>query len=204
MAATEAAVRPIYCDGCTLEATVEHLRRRIARLEWSSRFRPIHISTLILTPAPPQALEDHFYYPSGLPHDPGRRALLEDLLAACGVAASGESKEATLRKFQHAGFFVAEAVECPVDPEAGTDFDTLLSRLTPTLARRIRYSYRPKSVLLLSKRLSGVARALAGSPEAKLLLQGGEPIALADPSDAADRERFREQVRGLLGNSSTG
>lgn len=203
MSARQAAVGPIHCDGCTLEATAEHLRRRTARLEWASRFRPIHISTLILTPAPPQALEDYFYYPSGLPTDPDARALLEDLSAACGVNASVEGREAALRKFQHAGFFVAEAVECPVDQEAGADFDSLLARLMPTLARRVRYSYRPKSVLLISDRLKGVAQALAsGGVEAKLLPAEGEPIGLADPSDAGARERFREQVRGLLENPS--
>jgi hypothetical protein len=202
MSATQAAVRPIHCDGCTLEATAEHLRRRIARLEWASRFRPIHISTLILSAAPPANLEDHFYYPNALPVAPAERALCEDLLAACGIDPQTGNREAALRKFQHEGFFVAQAVECPVGPEAGTDLDSLLSRLMPTLARRVCYSYRPKSVLLLSQRLNGVAQALGNGIEAKLLLDGA-PVAVADPADAGAREHFREQVRRALGKQSS-
>jgi hypothetical protein len=198
MAATQVATRPIHCDGCTIQATAEHLRRRIVRLEWASRFRPIHISTLILTPMPPAALEDDFYYPGDLPREPAARALFEDLLGACGIATTAKSRESALRQFQHRGLFVAEAVECPVAPEGETGFDELLARLTPTLARRVSFSYRPKSVLLLSDRLNRVARTLDDRSGAELLLWKGAPVALADPSQDGARQRFRAQVSSLL------
>lgn len=200
MSAMQAAVGPIHCDGCTREATAEHLRRRIARLEWASRFRPVHISTLILLPAPPHAPEDYFYSPHKSSAASAGRALREDLLTACGIDASGEEWEAALRRFQHGGFFVAEAVECPV--EAEDDFDALLSRLMPTLVRRVRYSYRPKSVLLLSKRLGVVAQALPGALDDDVTVRTAtEPP--DEPAKFADREGFRAEVRHLLENLSS-
>ncbi len=197
MSATQAGLRTIYCDGCTVEASPEHLRRRIARLEWASRYRPIHITTLILAPAPPAAIEDFFYAPEGKPGEPGALAFYEDLLAACGIAGAAESREKALGMFQHAGFFLAEAVECPV--EEGTDFDALVARLTPTVLRRVRFSYRPKSVLVLSNRLAGVAKALSEAETgAEVLLWDGAPVALADAADAEARKRFRDKVSALL------
>ncbi len=174
------------------------MRRRIARLEWASRFRPIHITTLFLMPAPSAAQEDHFYHPGSMPKDPAACALFEDLLTACGIDPITTDKEALLRQFQHGGFFVAEAVECPAEPEDQADFGALLSRLMPTLERRIRYSYRPKSVLLLSDQMGGVAQALSTRLDAEVLLWQAEPVGLAAPTDAAARKRFREQVAALL------
>jgi hypothetical protein len=197
MSATQAGSRTIYCDGCTVEATPEHLKRRIARLEWASRYRPVHITTLILAPAPPAALEDFFYAPEGKPGEPGALAFHEDLLAACGVAEAAENREKALGMFQHGGFFLAEAVECPV--EEGTSFDALVARLTPTIVRRVRFSYRPKSVLVLSERLIGVAKALSEAKTGtEVLLQGGAPVSLADPADSEARKRFRDNVSKLL------
>ncbi|MDE3137437.1 MAG: hypothetical protein KGL59_12745 [Acidobacteriota bacterium] len=195
---TAGGVRTIHCDGCTVEASPEHLRQRIARLEWGSRFRPIHIGTLFLAPAPPAALEDFFYAPEGVPREPDALAFYEDLLAACGIAGAAEGREKALGAFQHQGFFLAEAVECPV--EDGGELDSLILRLTPTILRRVRFSYRPKSVLVLSERLAGVASALRGAgSEAEVLLWEGAPVALAGAGDAAGRERFRTQLKQLLG-----
>jgi hypothetical protein len=189
--------RTIYCDGCTVAATPEHLRRRIARLEWTSRYRPIHITTLLLAPAPPAALEDFFYAPERLAGDEQALAFYEDVLAACGVSASGETKERALAEFQRGGYFLAEAVECPV--EEGTDFDSLVSRLTPTILRRARFSYRPKSVLVLSECLAGVAKALGEAGiETNVMLWDDKPVKIADAGDAEARKRFRDEVSALL------
>lgn len=202
MSATQAAVEPILCDGCTRQATPEHLRRRIARLEWASRFRPIHVSTLFLMPAPPVTQEDYFYHPSELPKEGTARAMFEDVLAACGVRSASGDKEAALREFQHKGFFMAEAIECSIEPEEEAGFGDLLSGLMPTLERRIRHSYRPKSVLLVSDRLRGVAKTLPGRVDAEVLLWEEEPVALANAADNSDRGRFRSQVASLLSRSS--
>jgi hypothetical protein len=201
MAAAQQSPQPIHCDGCLLESSPEHLRHRIARLEWASRFRPIHISTLFLGPAPPTALEDFFYYPTGLPLDPAARALFEDLVAAAGIPPAPEtgSREPALAALQHRGFYFASCVECPLEPAAESDFDSLLARLLPALLLRIRRSYRPQSVLLLSGRLAGVAESLAAAGLGEnLLLSAGAPVPLPDPADTAARDLFRSRLASLL------
>src|SRR5207249_10650226 len=35
------------CDGCGQAASAEHIARRLRRLEWATRFRPVHIHTLL-------------------------------------------------------------------------------------------------------------------------------------------------------------
>src|SRR5271170_1398857 len=51
------------CDGCGAPADEAHLRQRIERLEMATRFRPIHIQTLLLADSPPSRVEDYFYRP---------------------------------------------------------------------------------------------------------------------------------------------
>jgi hypothetical protein len=167
-------------------------------LEWASRYRPVHIAMLVLAPAPPAALEDYFYAPEALPREPGALAFYEDLLAACGFTAGGERKEDPLAKFQHAGLFLADAVECPVAEGAEEDLDSLIARLTPTVVRRVQFSYRPKSAVVLSERLAGVTRALG---EAGIKVEA-LPVAIARAEDLAGRERFRAQVRGLVAGAN--
>ncbi|HEV2388774.1 MAG TPA: hypothetical protein VGS20_16140 [Candidatus Acidoferrales bacterium] len=198
MATPQAAPRPILCDGCALEAGPAHLRQRIARLEWASRFRPIHIGTLLLAPAPARDLEDYFYFPVGMPRHPAARAFVEDVFAACGMPSVQASREPALRAFQHRGFFVAHCVECPLEPRAPADFPALLQSLMPTLVRRVRVSYRPKSVLLLSGLLGPVAESFAACGLASSLVGQGLPLELPDPADDAARECFRSRLASLL------
>jgi hypothetical protein len=201
MSWAQTAASPIYCDGCGQEASAEHLRQRFARLEWASRFRPIRIETMILVPEPAQEVEDYFYFPQGWPKDPEARALQEDLLASCAVFQKGaENREAALDRFQKAGYFLANCVECPTGTLGGEEFDAFARRLTPILARRIRFSYRPKAVLLISERLAEVAKALSGAGlEARLLMGPGGPVAIPKSNDIQGREQFRAEISSLLG-----
>jgi hypothetical protein len=200
MTAALADTRPIVCDGCAREATGEHLRHRTARLEWASRYRPIHIGALFLTPAPPEKLEDYFYFPHRQAEHPGARALEDDLLAACGInRKDGANQDAELREFQQAGYFLAECVECPTGNLGDEEFDTLLATLMPALVRRIRFSYRPKAILPISNRLAKAVEALRHTEiEARLLLRGEMPVLWPAAGDEAGRERFRAEVGALL------
>lgn len=202
MSASKAQVEdtsPVRCDGCTMAASPEHLRSRIARLEWASRYRPIHIATLILAPGPAPAIEDFFYAPDAPPREARFRALYEDLLSGCGVEGAGEEKPRALAEFQRGGFFLAHAVECPAAEEGSAEFDDLLAHLTPTVVRRVRTSYLPKSLLVLSPRLAGVARALGEAGiEAEMLPRGGDPVPIPEADDADGRKRFREKLKTLL------
>jgi hypothetical protein len=181
----------LRCDGCARAVGPEHIRRRIARLEWSSRFRPVHIAALLLTPAPPAQLEDFFYFPGAMPGEPAARALVEDVFETCAIPLVGGSREPALRAFQHRGLFLADCIECPLEDDAPLDFDSLLAALIPTLVRRVQFSYRPKSLVLLSHRLSPEFDALSAFPQRSSL-------ELPDPLDLAARARFRAQFAPLL------
>lgn len=207
MRPAEEAMMPIYCDGCGREASDEHLRRRIARLEWASRFRPIHIDTLILTPEPPEEIEDFFYFPEEWPQDPEARAFQEDLLESSGISQKrANSREGGLLSFQQAGYFLAHWVECPAGLSGFEEFDAMARQLRPAVERRIRFSYRPKAILLVSERLTEAAKALGGEGlEGRLLvMRDGEPVPVPISSDSEGRARFRTKVASLLNQAASG
>ncbi len=49
------------CDSCGAQVDDAHIRQRIERLELATRFRPVHISVLLIDAAPPVRFEDYFY-----------------------------------------------------------------------------------------------------------------------------------------------
>src|SRR5260370_31869535 len=55
----------LVCDGCGQAATAEHIARRLQRLEWTTRYRPVHISTLLLGAFSPLRDEDFLYAGGG-------------------------------------------------------------------------------------------------------------------------------------------
>jgi hypothetical protein len=73
------------CDGCGTTVDAEHIRSRIERLEMATRYRPVHIQTLLVGTAPPERTEDYLY-----------------------------SSETTGAELQRNGIFLAYAVECPL------------------------------------------------------------------------------------------
>lgn len=148
--------REIRCDGCGVVAAPEHLRLRVERLQLATRFRPIHIDTLILYPAPPQRAEDYFYSPAHSREDrsASSRAFFDGVLAAAGINPDdGKSEETLLAEFQRAGFFVTECCECPME-SGGISSADLTARMAPSLLRRVQFSYKPKHILLLSSELA--------------------------------------------------
>lgn len=171
--------REIRCDGCGVVATPDHLRRRVERLELATRFRPIHIDTLILYPAPPQRVEDYFYRPahSREERSPSSRAFFDGMLAAAGInAVENKSEELLLAEFQRAGIFITECCECPLEGSATSSAD-LAVRMAPSLLRRVQFSYKPKRILLLSGELAPLIPLFrqAGLRE-NLLPREGKPI----------------------------
>jgi hypothetical protein len=78
------------CDGCGATVDGEHIRARIARLELATRYRSVHIQTLLIGVAPPERAENYLY--------------------------SSEKEAAELQKN---GIFLVYAVECPVAGDAG-------------------------------------------------------------------------------------
>lgn len=163
----------LVCDGCRQLASAEHTAQRLKRLEWTTRWRPIHIGTLLLGTASPKS-DDHFLYAGKF----GGEAELA--LKEAGVSASGKTAEATLAEFQRGGFFLTHILECPVERESAgqASIEQPLQQRISFVAARIRRSLKPKRIVLISELPWAVAEALAnaglGCP---ILLRDGQTLA---------------------------
>src|ERR1700720_4661740 len=105
------------CDGCGAQVDEGHIRSRIERLEHATRFRPIHIQVLFLAAAPPQQPEDDFYRATtSTKRSAASQMFFDEITKSLGRKPSDPAdEEATLTEFQRAGFYLAYAVECPVE-----------------------------------------------------------------------------------------
>ena len=76
------------CDGCGAQVDDAHIRRRIERLELATRFRPVHISVLLIDAAPPAPIEDYFYRATSdrSERSPASREYFDGLAKCAGVA----------------------------------------------------------------------------------------------------------------------
>ncbi|MGB6429290.1 MAG: hypothetical protein WBF06_01795 [Candidatus Acidiferrales bacterium] len=181
--------QPIFCDGCGLAASPTHIRERLARLEVATRYRPIHISVLFVDVSPDAGLD--FYDVSSRPA--GAREILLDAL---GIAVPSETSGAShasaielrLTEFQRRGFFFASVSECPL---AIVSAAQIIDRLGSTLLKRVQFSYRPKSVVLLSGALSPLVPMLARAGQGIRVIPDGAPIAWPRPGDSAGELAFR-------------
>jgi len=137
------------CDGCGQLAPPEHIARRLQRLEWSTRFRPIHIQALLLTASAPESDSDFLYRLEGpFTGEAGQ------LLSALSIITEGKSAEDVLTEFQKRGLLLASILECPVEaPNDPSAFREVLERHLPQALARIRRSLKPKRVLILSSEL---------------------------------------------------
>ncbi|HXH66404.1 MAG TPA: hypothetical protein VNH19_10295 [Candidatus Limnocylindrales bacterium] len=137
------------CDGCGQLATGEHIARRLQRLEWATRFRPIHIQALLLAASAPESDSEFLYSPEG-----PFIGLAGDLLAAISISTAAKSNEEVLTEFQKRGLFLVYLLECPVHQGTeATEAVNLLDRHLPQAVARIRRSLKPKRVLVLSTEL---------------------------------------------------
>jgi hypothetical protein len=137
------------CDGCGQLASADHIARRLQRLEWATRFRPIHIQALLVAASAPETDSDFLYSA-----DASFTGLAGDLLSALSISTAAKSKEEALAEFQKRGLFLIYLLECPVAPGTGpTETVDLLDRHLPQAIARIRRSLKPKRVLVLFKEL---------------------------------------------------
>ncbi len=105
----------LRCDGCEQPASPEHIARRLQRLEWTTRYRPVHIGTLLLGAVAPRNDSEFIYCPAGKWN--GEAQLL---LSAAGLVLDGKSAESVLAEFQRGGFFVTHVLECPLEGGGGS------------------------------------------------------------------------------------
>jgi len=182
----------LACDGCGQSASPEHIARRLRRLEWTTRYRPVHIGTLLLAAVSPQADED-FLYAAQFKGEAGR------LLEAVGISTTGRSAEVVLSEFQRGGFLLTHMLECPLETGRSEQqpLEDLFRKRLPHVVTRIRRSLKPKRVVLISEPLAPLAarfsEAELGCP---LILDDGKPFAL-DSADASSAVRHLRQSLGM-------
>jgi hypothetical protein len=166
----------ILCDGCGQPAAPEHIARRLQRLEWATRYRPIHLHTLLLGAISPLVLAEFLYSP-----EKSHSGEAAHLIAAAGISISGKSADAIQSEFQRRGIYLTHVLECPLDvPSTGPDFLTnaFITRL-PALFTRIRRSLKPRRLVLISRSLTPLIERFASAQlNCELVLDDGRAFAL--------------------------
>jgi hypothetical protein len=182
----------LSCDGCGQSASPEHIARRLERLEWTTRYRPIHINGLLLGGVSPLTKED-FLYAGEFRGEAGR------LLEAVGISPAGKSPEIVLSEFQRGGFFLTHVLECPLESvESGLPSrEDLLSKRVSSVMTRIRRSLKPKRVFLISEMLAPLTARLASAElGCPVSLDEGKPFGL-DSSNFSAAVNHLRQALGL-------
>lgn len=174
----------LRCDGCGRLASPKHIARRLQRLEWTTRYRPVHIGTLLLGAVAPLQDSNFIYSPAG-----GWGGDAKILLAAAGVTTEGKSAEAVLAEFQRGGFFLTHVLECPSEDGTDDDLQQLIANCLPSVLTRIRRSLKPKRLVPLSQALDQFLPVLKSSElPCAILLDQQKPFALdADTAESAKR-----------------
>jgi hypothetical protein len=188
MALAMTATNPLACDGCGQPAGLEHIARRLRRLESTTRYRPVHINTLFLGASSPTS-ESEFLYAGKFEGEAGA------LLDAIGLSWSGKMPESVLADFQRSGFFLTHLLECPPEASSGNAFAAQLAERVPAVHVRIRRSLKPKRVVMFSPELETVvaqfSEAGLGCP---LVLDGGKPFSLGAETSDSSRRRLRDAL----------
>lgn len=164
------------CDGCGQPASPEHIARRLKRLEWATRYRPVHIQTLFLGSASPE-VDAEFLYAPGTEFRGEAAALLE----VSAIAAARKSADSVLVEFQRRGHFLTHALECPWEQGTGGGRSVvdLLAQRASAVAGRIRRSLKPKRVVLLDAATESlVTKWSSGELGCPVLLNEGKPYDL--------------------------
>jgi hypothetical protein len=173
----------ILCDGCGQPASPEHIAQRLQRLEWATRYRPIHLHTLLLGASSPQMPAEFLYSP-----EEAHAGEAANLVAAAGISSAGKSGDAILSEFQRRGIYLTHVLECPLDVPSNTAYflsNALVTRL-PTLFTRIRRSLKPKRLAFISSSLTPLIERFASAQlSCELALDDGRAFAL-DHSNPAE------------------
>ena len=187
-------VMNLRCDGCGQTASPQHIARRLRRLEWATRYRPVHIQALLLGGAAPHEDADFLYSPSG---EFGGEAGL--LLHAVGISSAGKAVEAVHAEFQGAGFFLTHLLECPLEDGSGSTANAakLLREHLPAVAGRIRRSLKPKRVMLVTEVPQPVVQdILALDLGCPIVLDEGKPFRFSSSAEELMSSRFRGLLSG--------
>jgi hypothetical protein len=189
----------LRCDGCGQLASPEHIARRLQRLEWTTRYRPVHIGTLLLGATAPLEDSNFIYSSAG-----GWGGEAKILLAAAGVTTEGKTAEAVLAEFQRGGFFLTHVLECPLKGGTDDDLQRLIANRLPGVLTRIRRSLKPKRLVPISQALEQFLPVLSsGELPCAILLDHEKPFAL-DADRADESSRLREALASQSASARQG
>jgi len=180
------------CDGCGQAATAEHIARRLQRLEWTTRYRPVHVHTLLLGAFSPLRDEEFLYRSDG-----EFRGEAAQILEAVGISPAGKTRDAVHAEFQRAGFFLTHVSECPLEDERNLKggIQAALKKRLAAVATRIRRSLKPKRVMAITEELAVVLDDIVamdlGCP---VLLDHGKPFLLESGPGENGAARLREAL----------
>jgi hypothetical protein len=171
----------MLCDGCGQPASPEHIARRLQRLEWTTRYRPIHLHTLLLGAVSPSNDAEFFYSP-----DEAHSGEADHISAAAGIASENKNADALHSEFQRRGFFLTHVLECPLDPAAdAASAESAVDARLYTLFTRIRRSLKPKRLVFISGSLSPLIPNFAAAQlGCEIVVDDGRAFAL-DNSEAS-------------------
>jgi len=184
------------CDGCGQTASTEHFARRLRRLEWTTRYRPVHIHTLLLSALSPLRDED-FLYASGGEYGAEFRGEAAQILDGVGISTAGKARDAVHAEFQRAGFFLTHVLECPLEAEGSLQADApaALKKRLAAVATRIRRSLKPKRVMAVTEELTAVLDdILAMDLGCPVLLDHGKPFLLESRTGENPVTRLQEAL----------
>jgi hypothetical protein len=186
------------CDGCGQLASPEHIAKRLQRLEWTTRYRPVHIGTLLLGAVAPRDDSDFLYAEGG-----EFRGDAGIILAAAGLSRTGKPPEAVLTEFQRGGLLLTYVLDCPLEQGADpNDLQRLLEGRLPSVLARIRRSWRPKRLVPIAQALEPWLGALENANlGCAVVLDGGKPFVLDGASPEQTIERLRRALASVTAAS---
>jgi hypothetical protein len=182
---TMCASQNLLCDGCGQPAPPEHLAARFRRLEWATRYRPLHISTLILCAMAPERDAEFIYSNSAAFHGPAAA-----LFRVAGITTAGKSAETLHHEIQRTGIFAAYVLDCPQPLSSAGALGGLLASRLPFTLKRIRTSLKPKRVLLASPDLNPLLdKIVPATTGCSVVLDGFQAFKLEDTDESTERIR---------------
>jgi hypothetical protein len=179
------------CDGCGQFAPPAHIARRLQRLEWATRYRPVHVQTLLLGGIVPSQQSSYLYAESEqFSGESGQ------LLRALEISTEGKSRDAILTEFQKRGLLLGHILDCPLEGRlSSSEVLGLLERQLRSTLVKIRRSLKPKRVLLFSKELAPLLGKINESDtECPIVLDDGKPFDLSERPDSSAFTAFRQAL----------
>jgi len=157
-----------------------------------TRYRPVHVGTVLLGAYSPDADSDFLYAET-----PDVTGEAKQLLAGVGITPDRKTKEAILSEFQRGGYLLGYVLECPLEPESKNEaaLTALLKARMPSFLARLRRSFQPKRVVSISGKLDPSLTGLTKTDlSCELVTDSGKSFALDGVAPKQSMARLREAL----------